>query len=338
MNLKEYQTRALGTDQIPHGGKDHKSIIVPLLGLAGETGSLLTEFKKRFREGKAYQIFQDRLSEELGDILWYVSNIASKTQLDLEEIAELNLEKISRRWLPPTDDQRGRRRFFDDTAPIAQQFPRSFRIEIEEVEVRGKTKVAMQMDGKPLGDPLSDNAYEEDGYRYHDIFHLSYAAVLGWSPVIRKLMDKKRRYDTRVDEVEDGGRATAIEEGISALVFDDARHHSFYDNVHHVGYETLRTIKQLTQHLEVAECSENEWQCAILKGFAAWRQFRLHRRGVLVGNLAERSIEFELKKAKRPIGKKARSASPAGVITIVGDEPKQRKDTKLTRTRIRQKS
>lgn len=154
--------------------------------------------------------------------------------------------------------------------------------------------MTLRFNGEPLGDSLTDNAYEEDGYRYHDIFHLAYAAVLGWSPVIRKLMGRKRKSDPKTDEIEDGGRATAIEEGISALVFDYARNHSYLDNVHHVDFETLRIIKQLTRHLEIAECSEREWQDAILQGLEVWRQFRQHRRGVLVGNLQQRTIAFEL--------------------------------------------
>ena len=68
----------------------------------------------------------------------------------------------------------------------------------------------MTMDGAPLGNELTDNAYENDGYRYHDVFHLAYAAVLGWSPVIRKLMDRKRKSDPQIDRIEDGGRATAL--------------------------------------------------------------------------------------------------------------------------------
>lgn len=81
--------------------------------------------------------------------------------------------------------------------------------------------------------------------------------------------------------------------------FDYAGDHSYLDNVNHVNFEILRTIKQLTRHLEVAECSEHEWEDAILRGFAVWRQFRFHRRGVLVGNLLKRTIDFELAPAQK---------------------------------------
>ncbi len=102
MKLHEYQLEALKTDQVPGNrkDKDDAGIMVPLLGLAGEAGSLLTEYKKWLREGASYQIFKDRVVEELGDILWYVANIASKEDLNLEVVAEENLKKVRRRWMP----------------------------------------------------------------------------------------------------------------------------------------------------------------------------------------------------------------------------------------------
>jgi hypothetical protein len=130
-------------------------------------------------------------------------------------------------------------------------------------------------------------------YRYHDVFHLAYAAVLGWSPVMRNLMKRKRKSNKDADRVEDGGRAIAIEEGISALAFDYAQDHSYLEGVDHVDYGILQTIKHLTRHLEVSECSEHQWQDAILQGFSVWRQLQNIRKGVVVGDLASRTISFE---------------------------------------------
>jgi|HubBroStandDraft_6_1064221.scaffolds.fasta_scaffold724112_2 hypothetical protein len=50
-------------------------------------------------------------------------------------------------------------------------------------------------------------------------FYLAYVVVLGWSPVIRKLINRKRKSHSNVDSGENGGRAIANEEGISTLVF-----------------------------------------------------------------------------------------------------------------------
>jgi NTP pyrophosphatase (non-canonical NTP hydrolase) len=294
MRFQEYQLEAQKTDQVPGNrtDDDRAGIMVPLLGLAGEAGSLLTEYKKWLREGASYQIFKDRVAEELGDILWYISNIASKEGLCLEVIATENLKKAASRWLPAAQGEVSQLPKFDATFPAGEQFPRQFRVEFGEETSADGVRVTMRMDGHPLGNPLTDNAYESDGYRYHDVFHLAYAAVLGWSPVLRDLMNRKRKSDRQADQVEDGGRAIAIEEGISALVFGYAHDHAYLERVDHVDYGVLRTIKQLTNHLEVSACSEHQWQDAILQGFAAWRLLQSHRKGILAGNLERRTIEF----------------------------------------------
>lgn len=296
MDLREYQLQAQNTDQFPGLRKDQEAngVMVPLLGLAGEAGTLLTEYKKWLREGASYRIFKSRVSEELGDILWYVANIAYKEELDLGVVAEENLLKAKNRWLPPQDGRVEKVPLFDAAYLSAEQLPRAFRIEFCEETASEGTKVSMKTeDGSSLGNPLTDNAYESDGYRYHDVFHLSYAAVLGWSPVLRQLMTRKRKSNQTVDSVEDGGRAIAIEEGISALVFGYASQHAFLEGLEHVDYGVLRTIKELTNHLEVSECSEHQWQSAILQGFSVWRKLHAHRRGIVVGSLDSRKVSFE---------------------------------------------
>ena len=69
---------------------------------------------------------------------------------------------------------------------------------------------------------------------------------------MRQLMKRKRKSNKDVDRVEDGGRAIAIEEGISALVFDYAHDHAYLEGVNHVDYGILRTVKHLTRHWKLA--------------------------------------------------------------------------------------
>jgi NTP pyrophosphatase (non-canonical NTP hydrolase) len=76
MDLNEYQVSALKTDQVPAVANSEK--ILPLLGLAGEAGQLLSEYKKYLRDGEAHELFPERVAEELGDILWYVASAAAK--------------------------------------------------------------------------------------------------------------------------------------------------------------------------------------------------------------------------------------------------------------------
>ena len=93
----------------------------------------------------------------------------------------------------------------------------------------GSKVVKMFIDGKQVGDDLRDNRYDDDGYRFHDVFHLTYASVLGWSPILRALLRRKRKSNPAVDEVEDGGRARVIEEGIAAMVFSYAERRNFLE-------------------------------------------------------------------------------------------------------------
>ncbi|HVX14921.1 MAG TPA: nucleotide kinase domain-containing protein [Pirellulales bacterium] len=93
MNLNDYQRAAAETDRKPTQAGD--PVIVKLLGLAGETGELLGEYKKFLRDGDSHLLFRDRFSEELGDLLWYLANVANHFEIELSEIAARNLARIS---------------------------------------------------------------------------------------------------------------------------------------------------------------------------------------------------------------------------------------------------
>lgn len=292
MRLKDYQEQAKKTDQTPSTNDDDlKAIMIPILGLAGEVGSLSTQYKKYLRDGAAYKIFDQKITEELGDILWYVSAIASKQGLCLEEIALKNLNKISDRWHDQKSLNRGVK-LFDADALDKEKFPRQFELKVQTETKQGKLYVQLFHDAKPLGATLTDNAYVDDGYRLHDVFHLAFMTVLGWSPVMRKLFGCKRRSNTTLDENEDGGRANVIDEAIAALIFVEAKKNNFFDGIDSVEYGILRTIKDLTAHLEVSRCSMKEWEDAILTGFKIWRQVKQSHNGIIKGNLNEKTLEF----------------------------------------------
>lgn len=89
----------------------------------------------------------------------------------------------------------------------------------------------------------------DDHYRLHDVFHLAHAAVLDRSPVIRSLMKLKRRSRPDIDLAEDGGRAIAIEEAMSALVFAYASEHNYLEGKAHVDNALLETIRSITAQL-----------------------------------------------------------------------------------------
>jgi len=288
MNFQEYQDRALQTRQTP--AIETEDPVVPLLGLAGEVGELASEYKKFLRDGEAHGLYRQRIEEEMGDILWYLADAAAFFQLNLDDIAQKNLSKCRERFGKANGEGRPH---FDAGYPANEQFARRMEIVFKPVVVEGRTKMQMSMNGKPLGSPLTDNAQEEDGYRFHDVLHLTCLAMLGWSPVMRDLMNRKRRSNKIVDEVEDGGRAAAIEEGISALVFSYAQEHNLMENARGVDYDLLRTIKGMTKHLEVCVCSPKEWENVILCTYKVWRELKQQNGGVVHLDLYSREISLK---------------------------------------------
>lgn len=158
----------------------------------------------------------------------------------------------------------------------------------------------MSLNEAPLGSELTDNAHDPDGYRFHDILHLSLAANLGWSPATRALLKKKRKSDAQLDEIEDGGRAIAIEEGIAALIFTYAAQHSMLEGVATIDWGMLRTCSAMTAGLEVRSKPLFAWERAILSAFQAWRE-AIRNGGVrLRGDLVHHRLEFEPLNDTRP--------------------------------------
>ena len=141
----------------------------------------------------------------LGGIAWHLSAIASLYHFSLDEVVAANCEKVQFRSLRGTPTP-----LHDAGRDAKEQFPRQFDVAFVRI---GPQKSRMYFEGRPLGDDLTDNYYEDDGYRFHDAIHLAFIGHLGWSPVVRGLMKRKRKSrDDRVDEVEDGGRAKVVEE------------------------------------------------------------------------------------------------------------------------------
>jgi len=296
MHLAEYQNLAARTSQarvelddsgIPVG----PSVLVPLFGLAGEVGSLLAEYKKHLRDGKAHRLFRDQVSEELGDLLWYVADVATKFGLDLDQIAADNLTKTQDRW--PTE-RPTQVRLFDEDYPPGEQLPRQFEVELRQIVEGENVKVECWWQERMIGSTLTDNAYLDDGYRFHDVFHLAFAAVLGWSPIARSFFGRKRRSKPKTYEVEDGGRARVIEECISALVYDYARKHNYLADVAGLDYPLLKTIRAMVADREVKAHPLYHWERAILEGYRVWRLVREKNGGVVVGDLLRGTIDYKL--------------------------------------------
>lgn len=294
MDLSEYQRLAAGTDQ--QAGDPERRLLVALLGLAGEVGSLLTEHKKWLRDGEAH----DRsagVAQDVGDILWYLAAAASALGLDLSAVAEANLTKVADRWPQPTrrsgpyDVRLPPPHCFDESFRPEQRLPRQMAVALAPLSGHPDRVIGLVNGGRLLGNIVGDNAYDDDGYRWHDAIHLAHMAVLGWSPVIRALLGRKRKDDPAADDVEDGGRAIAIEEGIAASVFEYASRHNWLDGLSVVDTSLLAGLSRLTRGLEVASVTLLEWEQAILRAFGCWRTLRQHDGGVVSVDMDARTVD-----------------------------------------------
>ena len=92
MDFQEYQQKARETAIYPH---EH-SILYPALGLCGECGEVAEKVKKVIRDkgGEFDEFDRMNIRKELGDVLWYIAQIASDLDLRLESVAIANVEKL----------------------------------------------------------------------------------------------------------------------------------------------------------------------------------------------------------------------------------------------------
>ena len=381
LSIQDYVSQALTTDQRSDSG----SLTFPLLGLFGETGSLLSEVKKKQRDRASYLGYAGAVVEELGDVLWYLTAVAARGGLSLGDIAG-NLNRgyadwqrapddllsfaslqpaiMTRRSEPTlafektllqlagevgllmTDHEAGRltnnqaalagrlvaimrtviqaaneagvtleaaavknlskifdrwprERIYpaplDESAEAEEQLPRDLYVDVFERKVRGQTYVFQRCNGLNIGDRLTDNAMTADDYRFHDVFHYAYVAVLTWSPVIRSLFRLKRKSDPKIDEAQDGARATLIEEGVATWIFGQAVALNFIADVRvgELPFDMLKHVRQFVAGSEAEQIPVWLWEEAILQGYAAFRFLREHRRGRLHIDTNNRRLTIE---------------------------------------------
>jgi NTP pyrophosphatase (non-canonical NTP hydrolase) len=96
VDLHTYQSQSRRTARYPDAGANP---IYPTLGLCGEAGEVADKVKKviRDRGGEFSPEVKRALELELGDVLWYVAQLATELGLDLEQVAQANLDKLASR-------------------------------------------------------------------------------------------------------------------------------------------------------------------------------------------------------------------------------------------------
>jgi NTP pyrophosphatase (non-canonical NTP hydrolase) len=317
--FKAFQDLAKQTNHFETGGP--QGAIAPMFGLASETGSILDAHKRYLRDGHDFQTNQEVLRDELGDLIWYISAVATAAQLDLGEIASQNVKR-SRDLYPPCKADRVSELFpslpnFEANFPDVERFPRRLVVEFKEDvdehrraiarltlvdavpnhfpqgQVTGpdKKKVGFTLN-RQLGAKLNDNTRRVDGYRYHDAIHLGFMAVLGWSPTTRELLRLKRKSSVEADTNMDGARAIYAEEGLVAVLSRLAPRRMRFLEERTVDGTVIEITKAATTDLEVEVLPAWIWRRAISQGFIAMTRLTENRGGYLTADLDARELRY----------------------------------------------
>ena len=240
-----------------------------------------------------------RIEDVLGEMIWHIAAIATLYDLSLDTIVHANTDKLSHRYgcHAPTP-------LFDSAASVPEHERLPRRLEVCFVST-GPDRLQMYRAGRRLGDPLTDNSHDEDGYRFHDVFHLALAAKLGWSPVLRKLFGCKRKSDPHTDEAEDGARAQIVEEAVinaihaegirqvdSKLPGEPPDAQRLFASKSDISFDLLKLVKSFVRKLEVSKSLFSEWVDAIHDGCAVFHNLRQEQQGTISVDLEQRTIAF----------------------------------------------
>ena len=92
MDFKEYQKKIKVTAKYPANVR----VLYPCLGLAGETGEVCEKIKKVYRDNDGV-FTQDKIEEikkEIGDVLWYIQALCNDLGINMQDVAQLNVDKL----------------------------------------------------------------------------------------------------------------------------------------------------------------------------------------------------------------------------------------------------
>ena len=286
MRISDYQRAADATDissRAPWIGLNQN-----LFGLIDKVGTLAHAVKRRMRDKGSYssEAFRQDMEVSVGETLWYLAAVCTHFHLDLERVAEANLKLNRERWGTHRDEQgllfRGRESFaYAPEERFPDKMVATFTETVGPNTASWMTVTGVTVDGVAFGDQVDDNSRVDDAYRFHDIIHFAFAAYLNWSPVVRKLLQNKRKSDPETDKFDDGARARDTEEAVSNLVHHTARANNYFENAKRLDTKLLQDIQLQVMDLEVRDRTLAEWEEAILAAYQVFRELRKHRGGVV---------------------------------------------------------
>lgn len=227
-----------------------------------------------------------KIKEKLVEFARVYLQAMQSTGLSFAQVLKRNVKKTFGRFSTPTLDSLPD---FDAGFPEEEQLPRNFEIHITQ---RKSGQCYLRWNGVFVGAPLTDNIKDPDGYRFHDVFHFAYAAILHWSPTFRALIKQKRKSDPVFDEAQDGGRAIVVEEGLTAWLYSYSKGLDYFEGHSGVSFDVLKTIQKFVNGYEVERCPLKLWEDTILQGYAVFRKVRENNGGIVVGDREKRTLSY----------------------------------------------
>jgi len=248
--------RRLGALELkwPEHTHENKNTHLLLTHLVKQSSQLL-EHHQEIQSGTS----SPELWNLLQDLLTHLSWLASVYELDISIIAEEAIIKNNDYWGIPTDCAP----VFDSNYADYEKLPRKFTINFKEINDTQK-ELIISLKGVQLGDRLTDNTSTETGYRYHDVFHMTAATFLGWSPVFRRMLKRKRKSDPKVDVVQDGARAAIIEEAIVSQVYRYGNEINFKPTMS-VDDAIVKLIMKMAQEYECKDLKGRDWRLYVIQ-------------------------------------------------------------------------
>ena len=277
--------KIIAASDLPDGPVAHISSV--------QTSSDLDKTFMELGEATAALLGVRNLDEKSRDLLYKFSDsffqALQVARVNFAKVVRANIAKTRGRFLDPDTSTLPT---FDSNFPDDERLPQHFEIKITQ---RKSGRTYMQWNGVFIGNPLTDNIMESDGYRFHDVFHLAHAAILHWSPTFRGLIKHKRKSSKKFDEAQDGGRAIVVEEGLTAWIFSRSKHLNFFEGQNSVSFDLLKTVQQFVRGYEVEECPLKLWEQAILQGYEVFRQTLKNQSGIIIGDRETRTITYRAK-------------------------------------------
>lgn len=298
MDLKTLQSEVKKTDkasETPWWG-----VAELLTGLVEKIGSINGFIKKKIRNKSGYDnaTYINDLERLFGEALWYLTALANRYNISLEKAMKENLSINRTRWGSPQSPQQLLFiRKFDEQFPENEQLPTNF--EIKFVSENGPNSISwltvthVEVDGKKFGNPIDDNQSIEDNYRFHDVLHAGFAAFLGWSPVFRGLVKRKRKSSPEIDKYQDGARAQDREEALTSFIHSEAKRNNYFENTTSLDTEFLNIVVDMIESLEVGVVSKAEWEHCILKSYDIFRLLIKNRSGYVYGSTLEHTLHYK---------------------------------------------